>query len=309
MPYGDKDEALSLTAVDLDSNRGWWYVARSPEGQGYTFQHTTSNRYMGAYKAAEQNGGLFTSYTPQHIRNSNDRSAANIFTIEAGTGLRAGQFRLKSNETEAVIAAEAVDLAFTGMSGSVVQLSSPDKEAENQYFGFVLEDLEFSSIEYKLPQGRLISNQPKYLTSQTATNHTSEEQKRSITLSETVEESRHWDNELGIMAGVEMGGKAGIPFVAEGEIKVKVEGHYNRSWGTAASSSKTWSDTVELNIGAKKTYKVTASIVQANLEVPYVATWVSKESKIPVTIHGVFKGVTTYDFSTTYFEIPYVGPQ
>lgn len=291
----NRDGVVELGLADAfeESGDDWWYLDQLPEGKGYTFRSSKYNQYLIGFSRY----GPDAAEKPTFCGISTDSRIysafpnANVFTIEAGTGMRASQFRLYCKEANKAIRADgwkSSDMTLDdgrvahGMIGYTVDLQPSDSRADNQYFSFVLEDLEFTGIDYELKHNNLVAATPIFLSSQTVTNHSSDAQKQTVTLTYRVEESRHWDNELGFMLGVESKGKIGIPLVLEGELTVKAEVYYNHSWGKSETTSKEASSSVEINVGPKKSYKGTASAIEAKLNVSYVANWVSKASKVPV---------------------------
>jgi hypothetical protein len=111
----------------------------------------------------------------------------------------------------------------------------------------------------------------------------------------SVTNQSNWGKSEGIKAGVTVGGKAGIPFVAEGKIDISIEGSFSYSWGESTSKSQ------NVHIGStgfdvlpKHRAIVEITVDKCTADIPYKAdaVFTEGEKKFVNKIEGVYNGVS-----------------
>ncbi|KAK6339927.1 hypothetical protein TWF718_009316 [Orbilia javanica] len=219
------------------------------------------------------------------------------FRFDAGVGSRTGTFRLICPGTLSTMFSRASDADPS--VGSVPGGSFFD----DQWFSFAYEDMELESIDYKIDENKILEVQPVSIGKKTARNQTEETQLTTVTLTETIEEERTFNSELGTKLGVSVEASVGIPLLAESKVTVSTEISTVIAWGTATRTSKSWSDSVQITTGPWKVYKVYATARRTRFSVPFTATWKSKSTGEKMTTAGTYEGVSVYDFDTTYSEV------
>lgn len=74
-------------------------------------------------------------------------------------------------------------------------------------------------------------------------------------------------------------------------------------WGTTNTESQSWETTVNLEVPAGEAFKVTATVTETNLNVPFVAKWKSVKTGEIMTMKGVFKGISSSDLDTEFVPV------
>jgi hypothetical protein len=164
--------------------------------------------------------------------------------------------------------------------------------------------MELVKLEYKVDQNQVLTTKPLTLCTMTFPNRTSIEQ------SHTFEDTRafdhtsqfEWNAGFEIKYGAEV--KAGIPAVAEGKISSEHKTSIGRKWGEVEKESRTYKFSIPVKVKAGTQVKCHAKITSAELRVPFVATWRSKETNTEVQTEGTWNGVSTWDFRTEMTEEP-----
>ncbi|RVD88913.1 uncharacterized protein DFL_003076 [Arthrobotrys flagrans] len=220
-----------------------------------------------------------------------------FFSFEAGTGSRVGTFRLVCPATNAVL--------FSRANSSDPPVGSIPAGAffDDQWFSFAYEDMELQSIKYDIDEHKILEVQPVSIATKTARNETEDTQISTVTFSESIEEERTFNSELGTKLGVSVEASVGIPLVAESKVTVSTEISTTIAWGTATRTTKSWSDAIQITTGPFKVYKIYASARRSRFTVPFTAIWKSKSTGQTMQTAGSYGGVSVYDFETTYSEV------
>ncbi|MCU4716197.1 epsilon-toxin family protein [Bacillus cereus] len=120
---------------------------------------------------------------------------------------------------------------------------------------FYGESLTYSGINFK--ENNSTNIEPMYFGSNTFYNDTELEQSYNTTsFSEDVTKSTTTETQNGFKSGVTTGGKVGIPFVAEGEVKINLEYNFTNTNSTTTSKSTTLTAPAQpVKVPAGKVYK------------------------------------------------------
>ncbi|WP_336769419.1 ETX/MTX2 family pore-forming toxin [Bacillus bombysepticus] len=149
-------------------------------------------------------------------------------------------------------AIQDIDQKVNKMIDSIPPIFGSKYTLTDRYYG---ESLTYSGINLK--ENNSTNVEPMYFGSNTFYNDTELEQSYNTTsFSESVTKSTTTQTQNGFKSGVTTGGKVGIPFVAEGEVKINLE--YNFTHTNSNTISKTTTLTAPpqaVKVPAGKVYK------------------------------------------------------
>ncbi|MEI7867642.1 MAG: ETX/MTX2 family pore-forming toxin [Candidatus Methylumidiphilus sp.] len=161
---------------------------------------------------------------------------------------------------------------------------------------------ELTKLEYHVKAAKIIQSGPLQLFRQTLINDTDVTQSSEISGSETVTETRGWNDSQGIKIGVSATQKftAGIPLACGSETTISLSVEVNRqySWNESYSKSKSESWKSTLVVPPHHTYVALVTARITTLAVPYTLTATAlfkSGAKIPVFIHGIYVGTNSHD--------------
>ena len=170
---------------------------------------------------------------------------------------------------------------------------------DDQYFSFLFEDTKIDRVVYHIDEGKILSSTPIAIATQTLHNQSDNQQAMEFSLNETETHTSSFDYTLGFTITVGVSGKAGIPFVAEGGVKVDVANSNTFKWGSTTTTSKTYSAKLPVTAPARSTVRAVSSITRSTLNVPITVYLKSESSGFEVQTQGVYTGVTTWDLRHT----------
>ncbi|RYO55585.1 hypothetical protein AA0113_g8739 [Alternaria arborescens] len=264
----------------------YWYIR--PVGSSHPNRYLVVSGYTDAALFASSSGSV-GCYAP--IGKYEDQ----YFELQQGQGVRSDQFRLHVPATNSVI------YSRTDQDPTVGCYHADGEPYPDHWFKFELEPLDLVRTDYDVKNARILSTQPKTIFSQKSKNDSDREQTPTISISETTGQSSTFETEVGLELGVTTSFSAGLPIVAEGKVEISAKMHTNLTIGTTNTSSQSWEATVSMNVPAHSVYRVTATVIESVLEVPFTSTWKSKTSGVTMTTEGTFKGNSCGDLSTHYF--------
>ncbi|KAK6533644.1 hypothetical protein TWF694_002578 [Orbilia ellipsospora] len=261
----------------------------------YVFQGTGDKASLYRLKSAFTNEAVYLNWDKPGTTDFNGTVYDDQWLkFEPGTGTHTGTFRILCPLTGKAICSRADE--------SKADIYSSATAYDDQWFSFAYEDMQLEDISYDLKKQKFLEVKPVAISTKTATNRSDETQTSTITFSESVEEERSFQSELGTTLGISSTASVGIPLVAEGKVTVSAEISTTISWGKTDRVTKTWSDAVAVTTGPKKVIKVYASARQSRFTVPFTAVWKSKSTGETMSTKGNYEGVSVYDFDTTYSE-------
>ena len=88
---------------------------------------------------------------------------------------------------------------------------------------------------------------------------------------------------------------AGIPFVAEGKVKVDVTNSHQFTWGTEESISHTYTANFPVKAGPHQTVHAVSTVKRGEISVPYTITLACKETGAETQTKGTWRGVSTWN--------------
>lgn len=159
----------------------------------------------------------------------------NWFKFEPGTGKFAQFFRLRNYENNNKLSSR------TEPEPLLVNYPGDVSILEDQYSFFDFEDMKIDRVEYEINQTKMLDTLPKVIGRSTQRNDTDVNQTVEFDFSRTVTNTSTFDYKLGFNITVGASGNVGIPFIAEGEVKVEASNSHDFSWGTTKSESVTFS--------------------------------------------------------------------
>ena len=177
------------------------------------------------------------------------------------------------------------------------------QEYSDQYFSFLFTDLKIDKVVYDIDEAKILQNTPQELAIQTLTNDTSIPQTMGFSVDETTTDTSTFEFKLGFSITIGAGGKAGIPFVAEGEVKVDVTASTDFTWGETHTTSRTWKSHFEVEAPPRKTTKAVASVTRSNIDIPVTIYSKSASTGHSVETKAIYHGVTTWDLRYTLTPI------
>ncbi|PSN61327.1 hypothetical protein BS50DRAFT_578688 [Corynespora cassiicola Philippines] len=293
--YSNKRDAKALSHVDLTT----------PYDDQYWYIRPGKDQYAGQYL-------IVSAFTDQCLYiNTRDYAWGDVGTFapigaygdqyfdlvqQQGQGVRAGQFRIHTPSVNAVL--------FSRTHAQPELGCIPGNQTfDDHFFTFELEPLDFVGVEFDLSNAVVMSTRPKNLFSQQLRNQTGTDQDQSVKISESTEQQSTFEAEVGLELGVSTQVSCGVPMLAEGKVEVSAKVHSNLKWGSTNVRSQSWEATVNLKVPGGKTIRVTATVTESILNVPFVSTWKSKKTGQTMTTKGIFKGISSSDLSTNFFLI------
>ncbi|CAN9276535.1 unnamed protein product [Alternaria sp. RS040] len=278
--YSHERDHASLNHVDMTKpyDDQYWYIKPGEDEQ--------AGRYL--IVSGRTNRALYV--------NPNNTDDWRIGTF-APIGLKAGQFRLHAPSSDGIIFSRTDNKPGLGC----IRIS--DGVYEDNWFTFELEPLDCVGVEYDVRNAKIRSIQPKSIFSQTSKNDSSAEQKPVITISETTEQQSTFETEAGLEIGVTTSFSCGVPILAEGKVEVSAKVHTNLKWGTTNTTSQSWEASVPLTVPPHTHLRVTATVTQSILEVPFTTTWKSPKTGKTMTTKGIFSGLSSSDLTTNFFPV------
>ncbi|BFI06039.1 hypothetical protein MPTK1_1g28830 [Marchantia polymorpha subsp. ruderalis] len=216
----------------------------------------------------------------------------NWFRFDVGTGKLASYFRIRNVGTNTVLYSRTHD------DPMFFNYPADYEASDDQYFTFVFEDTEIDRVEYQIDQATVLASVPEVIGTSSLRNDSDVDQTVEFDFERTETQSSSFDYTLGFTITVGASGKAGIPFVAEGEVKVDVSNSHTFNWGTTSSESKTYS--VKFPAVAPPRHKIigTATVTRSNIEIPFTVYSKSVATGFEVATQGIYKGVTYWNIQS-----------
>jgi hypothetical protein len=216
---------------------------------------------------------------------------------QQGQGLRAGQFRLHAPSSDGLI------FSRLHMRPELGCIKNSNIIYDDQWFTFKLERLNFVGVEYDVRNAQINSIQPKSIFSQTSKNDSNVKQKPAITIRETTEQQSTFETEAGLEVGITSSFLCGVPTLAEGKVEVSAKVHTNLTWGKTNTTSQSWEASVPLTVPPKTHMRVTATVTQLVIELPFTTTWKFPKTGKTMTTKGTFKGLSSSDLTTNFLSV------
>jgi len=286
----DQDNLYSLGHVDPWVDE----IVDFPEVLGgvYTIQQACNGRYVDAHidKALSHEYNLVT-------RPAQNNDTQKWIITPLGNNVYTIQQKYNNRYVD----------AYTYEAGSheynLVTRGAQDDNTQRWIINWVPDDKKFLNIEYLVDEAEIVLNEPTLLHTATMENTTGDEQSRSFTYTETVQETSSFQHSAGVEVTLGMEFSAGVPGVGEGTGWVTITGRYDYTWGEQKTITRTYSDSCPVVVKPYKTYRVTAIITTAQLSVPYVMFFQSEQTGGIYESRGIWHGVTSWNQRTVIDDI------
>ncbi|KAI0315459.1 hemolytic lectin [Amylostereum chailletii] len=272
------------------------------EDQYFTLIHGTGSR-KGLYAIkSKRTGKVLFSRTLQdpnvwHV-DGDGKYNDNWFELEPGKGQYAKTFRLLCPATNTVI------FSRVGVDPEVYNYPGPPNSIyADQHFSFRFEDMQIDKIEYDLKVGRIISSTPEILANQTLTNGSDREQEMKFELNRSETHTSTFEYGIGFTISVGATAKGGVPFIAEGELRIDTSVTNEWKFGEANSFTKTYTASFPVKAGPHETVRAVSTVNRGELEVPYTIHLRSKSTGFKVETKGKWHGVSTWDLRHTIEKV------
>lgn len=267
-----------------DSRDQWWSLI---PGTG---------KHAGCYaiKSKYTDKFLFSRHMEPRVGHidSDGKYDDNWFRLERGTGKLANHFRLRNFSSDMVIVSRThVEPHLTNYSGTA-------KSHDDHYFSFVFEDTEIVRIKYNDEEGRILSSTPEVLNTVKRNNNTPSPNTVKVTFSETQTITSNFEYAAGFKATVEASGEVGIPFVAEGKVRVELSTSHDFKWGSSVGETKTFETEFSAIVEPYSSIVATYRATKSNITMPFTVYSKSVETGYEVATEGVYRGVTYWDITS-----------
>lgn len=161
---------------------------------------------------------------------------------------------------------------------------------------------EVCSLTWTIDQAKILSKTPDVLKSQTYKNPSSVVLYDSFSVSETRTDTSTFSYSGSITLGLSTSVKVGIPLLSSGTVNVSSSITATTSWGTQQSIARTFTSTNSVEVPAKHSIQITASVTNAKLDVPWTASVVTGLGSRK-TISGTWAGTSVTDMKVTQKDI------
>lgn len=287
------DRALFHFDASTAYDDQFWYIKPGKDKYKglYTIKSVEPGRYLYVkYIGGEwgQVGTMAESYDDQ------------FFDIpkQQGQDAQARQFRL-----HAPLQGNGVMFSRTHMQPELGCVKLQDKIYPDQYFSFEMEPMDMIDIKYHLEEAPIEATRPRAIFSQESGNDTNEPQTPTIKISKCTEQQSTFESGFGVELGVSTTFSCGVPLVAEAEVELSAKIHTNLKWGSTNTATQLWEALVPLTVPPHKTYKVTAAVTENIIKVPFTTTFKSPKTGKTMVTSGMFKGLSSCDLKTNFFEV------
>jgi hypothetical protein len=166
---------------------------------------------------------------------------------------------------------------------------------------------EFADIEYELDTASVKEEEALATMASVIHNPLETAIQKTLTFTYTKSEVGTWNNEVGVSVGVETEFKTGVPFLAEGKIKVKVDASYSHSWGGSEATTREVADSTEVSVPAKTRLKVQVIVKRALIDVNF--TYIIKrlltngETTSQKGLRGVYRNMESYESDVVILDV------
>ncbi|TGO68313.1 hypothetical protein BELL_0835g00040 [Botrytis elliptica] len=282
--YPSGDRRFWHTTFDPAStdNAQWWKLVR----------YDNAGKYM--IISANTGEAIVSSDHGEWISQPRDSNLQiQIFRFDQGTDTRSRHFKIVCPNSN----------MRTVSNSDLYNEPNNSSLKDEQYWQFITEEMEITAVNYILPAGNPFGRSPLVIDRQIATNNLSTTQTMSVTISGSTENQSSFDASAGFSTTVSTDFKCGVPGIAEGKVSVSATASTELKWGKVNKTTLQWSKSVPLEVPPGKTYRVIGSVDQTVMDIPFTATLTSKITGKTTTMTGVYKGVTNFNFTTTYDDV------
>jgi len=265
----------------------WWQLV--PGTGSYAGCYVVKSNYTGKV--------IFSRSSPDprvgHI-DGNGEYADNWFTIEAGTGKNANNFRLRNKYTDS----DTVMFSRTTPDPKLYNYPGNSDIYDDQYFTYLFEDMKIDRIEYHVDQALIVSSVPEVIGQETERNDTDVNQTVEFDFSKALTLSSSFEYTLGFTIAVGTTIEAGLPGVVGGQVKVDASVTNTFKWGSITTEGETYA--IKFSATAPPHTQVTGvgTVTCCNIDVPYTVYSSSVATGFQVMTTGTYHGVTFWDIQS-----------
>ena len=167
-------------------------------------------------------------------------------------------------------------------------------------------DIEIVRMEYDVNGAKVLQSGPAELYRETVTNDSLQPQTSTITGSATVTETSGWSDSLAVKVGISTSFKTGVPFLAEGKVKVSVEVTNTYTWNGSTSRSKTWGFNTPVSVAPRAVIVALITATISTIAVPYTITGtviLKSGTRLPNRkIRGTYTGTNSHDLTVRFVQ-------
>ncbi|KDR66599.1 hypothetical protein GALMADRAFT_232450 [Galerina marginata CBS 339.88] len=212
----------------------------------------------------------------------------NWFKLEIGTNTKASNFRLVNYNSDTVLVSRT-------HAEPQVYNHSKKETFDDQYFSFLFEDVEIDRVVYHVDKGEILSSTPLVIADQTLQNDTNTQQSMEFSINDTEVHTSTFDYTLGFTIAIGASITAGIPTVAEGQIKMDISNSHTFNWGGSTSTSKSYTARLPIVAPANSSVRATSSVTRSTLNIPFTVFSKAVSTGFVARTEGIYTGVTTWD--------------
>lgn len=161
------------------------------------------------------------------------------------------------------------------IKGQFYFASGNSEHSRTEYEALAVSDpdcYEYQDVVYDLRSAFQTDLPPENIDVMQATNKGDMPSQFKLAKKVSASSSSNWGHQVGLKVGIKAKGKAGVPFVAEGEIEVSAEASYTHTWGHAKVDTHESNVEVSISVPARSTCKCMVVAKKKKIDVPYTAT-------------------------------------
>lgn len=160
------------------------------------------------------------------------------FILEPGSLI--GNFRLYAPATDRVITAQVKENRVRNYPAHL-------EKYEDQYFPFLLEDTAIDRVEYNVADSKPIGTRPQAFTV-SLTNKADATVELTADMRRSISETASFEYQQGYTISIGASFKAGIPEIAEGEVRTDVGTSTDFTWGRSSTVEKQVGSSVKVPV-------------------------------------------------------------
>lgn len=186
-------------------------------------------------------------------------------------------------------------------TNAVISFVRPSNSV-NQQFTIVPNDIfRLESIQYINDGTATLAQIPDFVTNWSYTNGTSVQQSITTSFGQKASKTSSFQNQSTFSTKITATVKAGIPFVANGEISTEVSASLQHTYGESETTEDTRNYDIPLLVPAMTRVTASATVTRYNLNVKYIATLRGINTNKIIHVNGTWSGVDCTDIivSTT----------
>lgn len=163
-----------------------------------------------------------------------------------------------------------------------------DRFKADDYYSKISGETLLTKIDFTVDEAKILSSKPRALIKQILRNQSDREQEVEVSYTKSESRMTSWGKTLGFTVGIEYETEAGfLVFKAGTEFSFSTS--FTKSWGESSETSEQRTYTFPVKVGAKQLLVAEARVTEAEMDVPYVATYTVGD--VERHFEGIWKGV------------------